>query len=154
MDILLPEFKIEQSAFDKVFSCGHLQKMLRFDLAAERMAEIGSAIIEQQGDTGQLALDEEKTMMQEAFRRLAEDVIKPRAESIHRHDLTVPEEILQPLREMGVFGISVPQSYGGIAPDDAHDNISMIVVTEALSEASLAAGGSLITRPEDRKSVV
>lgn len=148
MDALLPEFKIEQSAFDKVFSCGHLQKMLRFHLAANRMADIGSAIIEQQGDTGQLALDEEKTMMQEAFRRLAEDVIKPRAESIHRHDLTVPEEILQPLREMGVFGISVPQSYGGIAPDDAHDNISMIVVTEALSEASLAAGGSLITRPE------
>ena len=148
MDALLPELKIEQSAFDKVFNCERLQKLLRFHLAADRMAHIGSAIIEQRGDTGQLVLDEEKTMMQEAFRRLAADVISPRAESIHRHDLTVPEEILQPLRDMGVFGISVPQSYGGIAPDDAHDNISMIVVTEALSEASLAAGGSLITRPE------
>ena len=52
------------------------------------------------------------------------------------------------MREMGVFGISVPQRYGGTAPDDCADNLSMIVVTEALSEASLAAAGSLITRPE------
>ena len=70
------------------------------------------------------------------------------AEKIHREDLTVPERLLGPLREMGVFGLSIPQSFGGIAPDERDDNLMMIVVTEALSEASLAAAGSLITRPE------
>ncbi|MGE4307442.1 MAG: acyl-CoA dehydrogenase family protein, partial [Novosphingobium sp.] len=37
---------------------------------------------------------------------------------------------------------------GGSAPDEGEDNLTMIAITEALSEASLAAAGSLITRPE------
>ena len=60
----------------------------------------------------------------------------------------MPESLLQPLREMGVFGLSIPERYGGSAPDDRDDTPMMLVVTEALSEASLAAAGSLITRPE------
>jgi (2S)-methylsuccinyl-CoA dehydrogenase len=61
----------------------------------------------------------------------------------------VPEaELQQPLREMGVFGLSIPEAVGGRAPDDRDDNLTMVVVTEALAEASLAAAGSLITRPE------
>ncbi|MGO4611782.1 acyl-CoA dehydrogenase family protein, partial [Variovorax sp. 2RAF20] len=55
---------------------------------------------------------------------------------------------LQPLREMGVFGLSVPERFGGHAPNDRDDTLLMVLVTEALSEASLAGAGSLITRPE------
>jgi len=32
------------------------------------------------------------------------------------HDLTVPESLLQPMREMGVFGLSIPEEYGGSSP--------------------------------------
>jgi (2S)-methylsuccinyl-CoA dehydrogenase len=49
---------------------------------------------------------------------------------------------------MGVFGLSVPEQYGGSAPDEGEDSLLMVLVTEALSEGSLAAAGSLITRPE------
>jgi (2S)-methylsuccinyl-CoA dehydrogenase len=49
---------------------------------------------------------------------------------------------------MGVFGLSIPEHYGGSAPSDREDTLMMITVTEALSEASLGAAGSLITRPE------
>ena len=70
------------------------------------------------------------------------------AEEIHRHDLTVPESLLQPMREMGVFGLSIPEEYGGSAPTGRENTPMMIAVPEALSEASLAAAGSLITRPE------
>src|SRR5262249_56652868 len=70
------------------------------------------------------------------------------AEKIHRENLTVPETLLAPLREMGVFGLSIPERYGGNAPDGNENTPMMIAVTEALSEASLAAAGSLITRPE------
>ena len=98
---------------------------------------------------GHLALHDDATMIQDAFIRFAQDVVAPQAEAIHRHDLTVPEEeLLQPMRDMGVFGLSIPEQYGGSAPDDRDDNVTMVVVTEALSEASLAAAGSLITRPE------
>ena len=44
--------------------------------------------------------------------------------------------------------MSIPEEYGGTAPTGHENTPMMIAVTEALSEASLAAAGSLITRPE------
>ena len=49
---------------------------------------------------------------------------------------------------MGMFGLSIPESYGGLQEDDKEDTLGMIVVTEELSRGSLGAAGSLITRPE------
>lgn len=115
---------------------------------AEALANAGRALARADGDIGRVVLDEPLTMAQDAFRRFAADVVAPQAEAIHRHDLTVPESLLQPMREMGVFGLSIPEQYGGSAPNDREDTLMMVVVTEALSEASLAAAGSLITRPE------
>jgi len=93
-------------------------------------------------------LRDELLIAQGEFRRLADQVLAPAAKQIHREDLLVPEPILQQFRDMGVFGLSIPERYGGSAPDDREDALMMIVVTEALSEGSLGAGGSLITRPE------
>lgn len=148
LEPLSPVFGIEQSDFDELFCGADVRSAMQAWLAPAQLAEVGREVIQLLGEVGHVSIDDDKRMMQTAFRKLATDIIEPRAESIHRQDLTVPEEILQPLREMGVFGISVPQQYGGTAPDAAADNLSMIVVTEALSEASLAAAGSLITRPE------
>jgi len=116
--------------------------------SAQALQQAGLDVFQRDDELGAEVLDEELAMARDSFRRFAEDVVAPLAEEIHRQDLTVPETLLQPLREMGVFGLSVPQRFGGIAPDDRDDNIMMIVVTEALSQASLAAAGSLITRPE------
>jgi len=112
------------------------------------LIETGRLAAKAQGEIGHVELDEDVATAQEAFRRFAAEVVTPLAEKIHRHDLTIPETLLQPLREMGVFGLAIPQQYGGSASDSGHDNQLMIAVTEALSEASLAAAGSLITRPE------
>ena len=98
---------------------------------------------------GSLAISDDVAMLQDMFVKFAKNTVAPHAEHIHRHDLIIPEdEILKPLREMGVFGLSIPERFGGTAPDDRDDNLTMAVVTEALSEASLGAAGSLITRPE------
>lgn len=97
---------------------------------------------------GLVPVSDELMLIREQFSRFGRQTVAPLAERIHRHNLTVPESLLQPLREMGVFGLSIPEQYGGTAPDDREDNLTMIVVTEALSQASLAAAGSLITRPE------
>jgi (2S)-methylsuccinyl-CoA dehydrogenase len=104
--------------------------------------------VQAQGLVGEFALDEQHALARDSFRRFSEDKVAPQAEAIHRHDLTVPESLLQPLREMGVFGLAIPEQYGGSAPNDHDDTLLMVVVTEALSEGSLAAAGSLITRPE------
>ena len=116
---------------------------------AEALAAAGCALARNGGDAiGCVVLDGPLALAQDAFRRFATERVAPLAEAIHRQDLTVPETLLQPLREMGAFGLSIPERYGGSAPDARDDTPLMVVVTEALSEASLGAAGSLITRPE------
>ena len=108
---------------------------------------LGSLIAAGFDDYGQVALAEDTNLAAEAFRRLATDVVAPQAERIHRESLTVPESVLKPMRDMGVFGLTIPARYGGSA-GESEDTPLMLAVTEALSGASLAAAGSLITRPE------
>lgn len=117
-------------------------------LAADNVAGIGQLVIDRDGDLGPDLLSEDHTMMRDTFRRFSDDVVAPLAESIHREDLIIPDEILEPLKEMGIFGLSIPASYGGLQEDDKEDTLGMIVVTEELSRGSLGAAGSLITRPE------
>jgi (2S)-methylsuccinyl-CoA dehydrogenase len=115
---------------------------------AQALDAAGQAVAAAAGEVGVVPLDEPHALAQESFRRFSAEVVAPQAEAIHRDNLTVPESLLQPLREMGVFGLSVPEQYGGSAPDEREDTLLMLLVTEALSEGSLAAAGSLITRPE------
>lgn len=93
-------------------------------------------------------LEESQRIIRDTFRAFADEVVAPLAEEVHRQDLIVPDEILQPLREMGCFGLSVPERFGGLKPDDHEDSVGMVIVTEELSRGSLGAAGSLITRPE------
>jgi (2S)-methylsuccinyl-CoA dehydrogenase len=93
-------------------------------------------------------LSEDHQMMRETFRKFAEDKVAPLAEEIHRKDLLVSDELIGELAELGCFGLSVPERYGGFQDDEAPDNLGMVVVTEELSRGSLGAAGSLITRPE------
>ena len=117
-------------------------------LTAERVAELGQLMRAQDGVTGAYLLDDHHEMMRETFRRVAEEVVMPLAEEIHRHDLDIPDAILDQVKELGCFGISIPERFGGIQSDEQEDNLGMIVVTEELTRGSLGAAGSLITRPE------
>ncbi len=117
-------------------------------LSASNLEALGRLIVSSNGDLGDRGLDEEKLLMADTFRQFADKVVKPLAEDIHRKDLIIPDEILDGVRELGCFGLSVPQRYGGLLPDDREDSLGMIVVTEELSRGSLGGAGSLITRPE------
>ena len=85
--------------------------------------------------SGRCALDEPHAMAQERSAASPRTWWRRMAETIHRQNLTVPESLLQPMREMGVFGLSIPERFGGSAPDDRDDTLMMVLVTEALSEA-------------------
>jgi len=117
-------------------------------LDAAQLEALGREIVALDGASGAYLLGDDATMMQDAFRKLATNVVMPLAEEIHREDRIIPQEILGPLTEMGCFGLSIPQRYGGMQSDDHEDNMGMIVVTEELSRGSLGGAGSLITRPE------
>lgn len=98
--------------------------------------------------TGPTHLSEDFELVAETFRRFAEDRIRPAAEHVHRTNADVPEEVIAGLAEIGGFGLSVPEEYGGFATGGESDYIGMVVATEELSRASLGIGGSLVTRPE------
>jgi (2S)-methylsuccinyl-CoA dehydrogenase len=100
------------------------------------------------GEAGPRHLDSDFELVAETFRRFGEEKIAPVAEHIHRHNADIPEEIIAGLGELGAFGLSIPEEYGGYATGGEHDYLGMVVATEELSRASLGAGGSLITRPE------
>ena len=84
----------------------------------------------------------------ETFHRFAEDKVRPHAEHVHRENADIPEEVIEGLAELGGFGLSVPEEYGGFASGGESDYMGMVVATEELSWGSLGVGGSLITRPE------
>jgi (2S)-methylsuccinyl-CoA dehydrogenase len=100
------------------------------------------------GEEGPRHLDSDFEMVQDTFRRFADDKVRPVAEHIHRTNADIPEEVISGLAEMGGFGLSVPEEYGGFASGGESDYLGMVVATEELSRGSLGAGGSLITRPE------
>jgi (2S)-methylsuccinyl-CoA dehydrogenase len=106
-----------------------------------------AATLERTG-TGPSHLPDDFQLAAETFHRFAEDKIRPVAEHVHRTNADIPEDVIEGLAEIGGFGLSVPEEYGGYAAGGEADYLGMVVATEELSWGSLGVGGSLITRPE------
>jgi (2S)-methylsuccinyl-CoA dehydrogenase len=104
---------------------------------------IGRHVCETRG-ANETPLDEISEQVRAAVREFADKEVAPQAEHIHRTDALIPEEFIGKMSELGYFGLAVPEEYGG----SEMGNLAMILTTEELSRASLAAAGSLITRPE------
>jgi (2S)-methylsuccinyl-CoA dehydrogenase len=93
-------------------------------------------------------LAEEFELVRDTFHRFAADKVRTVAEEIHRKNEDIPETVIGGLAEIGGFGLSVPEEYGGFAAGGESDYLGMVIATEELSWGSLGVGGSLITRPE------
>ena len=92
---------------------------------------------------GASGLDEELEMIREQFRRFSIERIEPDAHDWHLKDELIPLEIIDEMAEMGVFGLTIPEEYGGFGLSKA----SMCVVSEELSRGYIGVG-SLGTRSE------
>ncbi len=92
---------------------------------------------------GATGLDDELEMIREQFRRYADDRVAPNAHDWHLKDELIPMEIVEELAEMGVFGLTIPEEFGGLGMSKA----SMVVVSEELSRGYIGVG-SLGTRSE------
>ena len=93
-------------------------------------------------------LSEDFQMVSEMFHRFAEEEVRPHAEHVHRTNGDIPESIIEGLNELGGFGLSVPDAFGGFATGGELEYLGMVIATEELSWGGLGIGGSLITRPE------
>jgi (2S)-methylsuccinyl-CoA dehydrogenase len=92
---------------------------------------------------GATGLDEELEMIRSQFRRYADEKVIPVAHDWHLKDELIPMEVITELAEMGVFGLTIPEEYGGFGLSKA----SMVVVSEELSRGYIGVG-SLGTRSE------
>ena len=103
-------------------------------LMQERSAEL---------TVGASGLDDELEMIRTQFRRYAVERIEPNAHDWHLKDELIPLEVIEELAEMGVFGLTIPEEFGGLGLSKA----SMCVVSEELSRGYIGVG-SLGTRSE------
>jgi (2S)-methylsuccinyl-CoA dehydrogenase len=106
---------------------------------------LGRAMLDLGPDADAWGADEteETRELRAVVRRFARQAVAPHAERIHRETLLIPESVIHGAAELGLFGMSIPEEFGG-----AGGSASMtIAATEELSAVSLVAG-SLITRPE------
>ncbi|MCU1362899.1 MAG: putative acyl-CoA dehydrogenase [Acidimicrobiaceae bacterium] len=93
-------------------------------------------------------LGDDFSMVGATFHRFAVEQVRPHAEEIHRTNGDIPESIIAGLNELGGFGLSIPEEFGGFSNGGESEYLGMVVATEELSWGSLGIGGSLITRPE------
>ena len=100
---------------------------------------------EHEADTmlGASGLDNELEMIREQFRRYSIEKIEPYAHDWHLKDELIPMDVIDELAEMGVFGLTIPEEYGGYGLS----KVSMCVVSEELSRGYIGVG-SLGTRTE------
>jgi (2S)-methylsuccinyl-CoA dehydrogenase len=92
---------------------------------------------------GATGLDAELEMIRTEFHRYAEDRIIPHAHGWHLRDDLIPMEIVRDLAAMGVFGLTIPEEFGGTGLSKT----AMVVVSEELSRGYIGVG-SLGTRSE------
>jgi (2S)-methylsuccinyl-CoA dehydrogenase len=120
-----------------------LRAIVRAGLAEPRVRAIGARVMEARGGFSSELDDPVANLTRDTARSFARTEVVPIAQDMHRQDLLVPEDLIQKMAGLGLFGCSVPESYGGTEMG----YLTMVVLTEELSTASLVAG-SLITRSE------
>ena len=91
-------------------------------------------------DTG---LDDTMNMVRDQFAKFSNDKIKPFAHEWHLKNEYIPMEIVDEMAGLGVFGLTIPEEFGGLGMD----KIAMCVVSEELSRGYIGTG-SLGTRSE------
>ena len=93
------------------------------------------------GETG--LEDETLDLVRDQFRRFVEEKVTPHAHGWHERDELIPIEIVTEMSELGVFGLTIPEEFGGLGMGKT----AMCVVTEELSRGYIGVG-SLGTRSE------
>jgi (2S)-methylsuccinyl-CoA dehydrogenase len=110
---------------------------VRSKIALHIEEQAGSATV---GDTG---LDETLNMVRDQFRRFADEKVMEPAHQWHLNDDFIPMEVINQMAELGVFGLTIPEEYGGLGMGKT----AMCVVSEELSRGYIGVG-SLGTRSE------
>ena len=92
---------------------------------------------------GTCGLDETLESIREEMRKFADSEVIGNAQTWHRTNSYIPLDIIAQMSELGVFGLTIPEEFGGMGLGKE----SMCVVSEELSRGYIGVG-SLGTRSE------
>jgi (2S)-methylsuccinyl-CoA dehydrogenase len=92
---------------------------------------------------GLCGLDETLDSIREEMRKFADSEVTDKAQGWHRTNSYIPLDVIRQMSELGVFGLTIPEDFGGMGLGKE----SMCVVSEELSRGYIGVG-SLGTRSE------
>jgi (2S)-methylsuccinyl-CoA dehydrogenase len=112
---------------------------------AANRARLAELVREQEssGHFGEPGLDEMLEAIRDEMRKFSLAEVLPHAHEWHLQNAYIPLDVIAKLAELGVFGLTLPESYGGMGLGKE----SMCVVSEELSRGYIGVG-SLGTRSE------
>src|SRR6185295_8385172 len=82
---------------------------------AERRARLVELMGQRRDATvGECGLDETLSSIREEMRKFADSEVKPQANEWHLLNSYIPLEIIGQMAELGVFGLTIPEEFGGM----------------------------------------
>ncbi len=138
------EFALPSGLVERTIGSAASRSRIQLFAHEARVRAIGRHAADSRGVNNAWLPEEDAVMVRDSVRAFATREVAPLAQHIHTKDELVPDSLISAMAGMGYFGMSAPEQYGGLGMG----NLAMIVTTEELSRVSLAAAGSLITRPE------
>ena len=119
-----------------------IHELIERGTACELKMEIAESLKAHEFGDWALA-DDTLDMIRDQFRRFADEEVAPHAHEWHLKDELIPIEVIDKLAELGVFGLTIPEEFGGLGMG----KVAMCIVTEELSRGYIGVG-SLSTRSE------
>ena len=133
---------VDDNALHAFISDPAVSRLTRTGWTADKKRRLAELI--EDGRFGDWGLEDDSLeMIRDQFRRFSDEVVKPDAHKWHEKDELIPLEVIRQVAELGVFGLTVDEDYGGLGMG----KVAMCVVTEELSRGYIGVG-SLGTRNE------
>ena len=92
---------------------------------------------------GSLGIDETSSMIRDQFNKFVEEHVTPFAHEWHLKDELITMSVIDKMSELGIFGLTIPEEYGGLGMS----KLAMCIVTEELARGYIGIG-SLGTRTD------
>ena len=142
--VRLSDFGLSESDIEPFRDQPAIEALLRSGNTTANRAALAARIREApEGLIGDSGLDPTYEAIRSEMRRFADAEVAPQAQGWHRANAYIPLEVIAGLADMGVFGLTIPESYGGMGLG----KVAMCVVSEELSRGYIGVG-SLGTRSE------
>ena len=135
------DFDIKEEDIN-LFLIEEIKELIKYGNTSDVKIQIAKLISDK--NYGNVGLEDETLqMIQDQFKKFSEEQVMPHAHEWHLKDDLIPLEVINQMAKLGVFGLTIPETYGGFGMK----KIAMCVVTEELSRGYIGVG-SIGTRSE------